>query len=129
MVIVNIVIRGMRTLNFKETKKNLADRAMMLETKMNLAYKMLRNEEKVASQKFGKALVTDEERLAIGLSPLDEMKDWYNVCYNLRLTVVSSKRNNIDETEKKLKDVIILTESLQKKMKLRMEKKWSLDFT
>lgn len=108
--------------DLKKIKKDFADRAMMLEKKMNKAYEMLRNEEKVKLVKFGKAFVTDEERLAVGLSPLDEMKDWYNVCYKLRLTLVSSKRNNIDETEKELKDVIELSQSLMKKIELRMEK-------
>ena len=109
--------------DYKKAKKDYLESAKTLEKKMKQAYKMLRNEEKVISEKFGRALVTDEERLENGLSPAGEMKDWYNVCYKLRLTVVSSKRNNVDETEKELKHVIELSQKLLKKIELRMEKK------
>lgn len=108
--------------DYKKTKRDYIESAKKLEKKMRQAYKMLRNEEKIISEKFGRDLVTDEERLENGLSPIGEMKDWYNVCYKLRLTVVSSKRNNIDETEKELKNVIELSQNLQKKIALRMEK-------
>ncbi len=109
--------------DYKKTKRDFVESAKILEKKMKRAYKMLRKEEKIISEKFGRALVTDEERLENGLSPIGEMNDWYNVCYKLRLTVVSTKRNNIDETEKELKDVIELSQKLMKKIELRMEKK------
>jgi len=109
--------------DLKKTKRDYVKRAKILEKKMNYAYKMLKNQEKIISEKFGRALVSDEERLENGISPIGEMNDWYNVCYKLRLTIVSYKRNNVDETEKELKHVIELSQELLKKIELRIEKK------
>ena len=109
--------------DYKKTKRDYVESAKRLEKKLKLAYKMLKNEENVISEKFGRALVTDEERLENGLSPAGEMKDWYNICYKLRLTIVSYKRNNVDETEKALRPVIELSQKLMKKIELRMENK------
>ncbi len=109
--------------DLKKTKRDYVKRAKTLEKRMNFAYKMLKDQEKLISEKFGRALVSDEERLENGISPIGEMKDWYNVCYKLRLTIVSFKRNNVDETEKELKHVIELSQELLEKIVLRIKEK------
>lgn len=63
-----------------------------------------------------KVLLDKSDRVKEGLIPFDEINDWYNMIYKLRLAVVSHNRKDEDQALRDLAKVMKLGKDLLKKM-------------
>ncbi len=102
---------------------NLLKTAEKLKERLEANYNKMTDAQKREQKYYDNHLVDPEERIKKGLTPLDEINDWYKMIYKLTLAVTSYKRGKTDEALRELAKAVDFITKYRAKVE-QNHKKW-----
>lgn len=102
---------------------DLLKSAERLKKTLEANYKKMTDAQKREQKYNDSHLVDPDERLKKGLTPLEEINDWYKMIYKLTLAVTSYKRGKHDEALRDMVKAVAFITEYRKKVEAN-HKKW-----